>query len=271
MSRQELEYYVKFWSPDMQRAAADDPVNRLELLNIALTTKRIAEQAKTITPDADPDGYWKHKFIARNADRKFVIDHFVATLDVPDMTELARERYLTEKDKYALVPERRLTSHILIQCMPPACKREDKRPQMESVLAELEAGTPFEELVVRYSEDPGSKGKGGKFDRWLTTSDNKVDPYYLQGAFAIENKGDFSGIVESKFGFHIIRLDDIEEAHYKSYEEVEEQIKQALRQDYIKLSVKAYEASFLLSDEMVMDRKAIEEIFAPYKSTDTVQ
>jgi hypothetical protein len=268
MSRQELEYYVKYWVPDMQRAAADDPVNRLELLNMALTNKRIAEQASKITPDSDPEAYWKHKFIARNADRKFVTDHFVANLDVPDMTELARERYTTEKDKYALVPERRYTSHILIQCMPPGCKRGDKRPLVESIQAELESGTPFEELVVRYSEDPGSKGKGGTFDRWLTRDDTKVDAYYLEGAFAIEQKGEFSGIVESKFGFHIIRLDDIEEAHYLPYEEVEERIKAVLRQEYVKLSVKAWEASYRLSDEVVMDSKALEEIFAPYKSVE---
>ena len=77
--------------------------------------------------------------------------------------------------------------------------------------------------------------------------------------------GDYSEVVESQFGFHIIRLDDVREEHYKPYEEVKDTIIEALRKEYVDLSAKDFNAQFRLTDEAVMDEGVLEEILAPYR------
>ena len=57
ISQEEMEQLVKHWTPEMQSAAADNLGDRLELINFALTTKKVAAQAQMITPESDPDTY----------------------------------------------------------------------------------------------------------------------------------------------------------------------------------------------------------------------
>ena len=58
LSAPELEYIVRHWTPEMQQAAANDMGDRLELLNMALASKKIAAEADKLT-EADGDVYWK--------------------------------------------------------------------------------------------------------------------------------------------------------------------------------------------------------------------
>jgi hypothetical protein len=267
LSREELEYIVKLWSPDMQQAAANDAGDRIELLNMALANKKLAAMAPDAMPgEGDAEAYWRLQLNIRNMKSQYVVKQYLASLDIPDMNALAEERYETQKDKYALVPEKRLSSHILLLCAPGGCDRDARRVEAEKILAELEAGADFGELAARYSEDRANKDKGGRFDRWLGMGETQVAPHYLGAVFEIENVGDHSGIVDTRFGLHIIQLDGIEEAHYKPYAEVKDQIIATLRKEYIDLAAKQFDAGFRFTDETYIDSEAVEEILAPYKT-----
>jgi hypothetical protein len=265
LTREELEFTVKYWTPEMREAAVNDPGDRIELLNMALATKKIAAEAESFTPDMNREDYWKLVVSIRNMQSKFIVRNYIKSLDVPDMSALAEERYKTQKDKYAFVPEQRSSSHILLLCSPPSCARQDRRPEAEKLLAEIKAGANFEELAKSRSEDPGSRNKNGKFDNWLTLGMTDVEPHFVGGVFEIEEVGGYSGIVESRYGFHIIRLDDVRPAHYKTYEEVREAIIADLESEYTKLAAKQFDAGYRLTDEAVIDGAAMEEILAPYK------
>lgn len=271
LTREELTFMVSKWTPDMQQAAANDIGDRVELLNMALAKKKLAARASSIPREDNPEAYWLKELTIANIQSDYVMKHYIANLDVPDMSELAAERYLTQKDKYALVSEERYASHILLQCQPGACDRDARRIEAEEILAELQAGADFRELATQYSEDPGSKNKGGQFDRWIKLGAKDVDPHFVGGVYEIEQKGDISDIVDTRFGLHIIRLDDIHEAYYKPFEEVEGQIIASLKQEYIELSAKELDAQLRISDKAYIDGDAMEEIFAPYKSTETSQ
>jgi parvulin-like peptidyl-prolyl isomerase len=182
------------------------------------------------------------------------------------MTALAEERYETQKDKYALVPETRLASHILLLCTPGVCDRDARRIEAEKILAELEAGADFGELAKTYSEDRASKDMGGRFDRWVKLGEAQVDPHFVGAMYEIGNVGDHSGIVDTRFGLHIIQLDGIEEAHYKPYAEVQDQIIATLRKEYIDLAAKEFDAGFRFTDDTYIDTETVEEILAPYKT-----
>lgn len=264
MSAQELEILVQYWTPAMQQAAANDVGDRFELLSMALANKKLAEQSKQLTPEEDPERYWKNQFILRNVERKFVVTHYMETLPIPDMSELAQETYLTSKDKYATVPESRKASHLLLRCSDGECDIDERRAQAQKILAELQGGATFEELVAQYSEDPGSKDNGGVFDRWLSAGMQGVDPHFVEGVFSVDGVGNYSGVVESQFGFHIIRLDDLKAKSYKPFDEVRPVIVDALETEYKLLAAKEFDAKFRLTDDTFIDKDAMEAIFAPY-------
>lgn len=269
MTAQELEYIVKYWTPQMRESAATDMGDRFELLNMAMANKKIALEAKKFTPEKNGKRYWANQLILRNTERKFVVDNYMANLKIPDMSKLAREKYLTNPDKYGLVPEARKVSHILLRCSPPACDRAERKKEAAEIFALLESGSEFEALAQKYSEDPGSKDKGGKFDKWLHPGTQKVEPYFLQAALSMDKLGEHSDLVDSNFGIHIIRLDEIREKSYLPFDEVEEAIIADLKQEYKILAAKEFDARFRLTDETYIDKAAMEKIFSQYQLGET--
>jgi len=268
ISRVELEQIIKRWTPQMREAAANDKGDRLELLNVALGSKKIAQQGDKLTAEADGDTYWKYILTIRSTKQGFILRNFMDTLVVPDMTELSKERYTTQKDKYARVKERRYSSHILFMCLPGQCDRSELKVKAQVVLDELRQGADFVEMVHQYSEDKGTKAKDGLFDHWMELGEAGVTPPYSGGLFEIGNIGEYADLVESQFGVHIIRLDGIRESHYLPYEEVKDTIITRLTNEYKKLSAKQFNAQFIITDKAFIDGKAMDDIFAPYKTTE---
>ena len=242
--------------------------DRYELLNMALANKKIALEAQKFTPEQDPERYWRNQLILRNAERKFVVNDHLARLEIPEMSALAEERYLTNPDKYALIKESRMSSHILFRCAPPECDRDERKKEASLVLEQLESGASFESLAAQYSEDPGSKDNGGKFDRWLQKNTQKVDPHYLQEVFAIEAAGQHSGLADSSFGIHIIRLDEIKEDSYRPFAEVRGAVIADLEYEYKKLAALEFDARFRLTDKTYINKEAMEAIFLQYQAED---
>ena len=72
------------------------------------------------------------------------------------------------------------------------------KKQVESKLA------TFEQLAKRYSDDPGSKDRGGEYQ--VNRSEKTWDPNFLNACFRLKNEGDMIGPVKSKFGYHLIQL-----------------------------------------------------------------
>jgi peptidyl-prolyl cis-trans isomerase C len=270
MSRAELEYLVAQWDKQMQLDAANDIGNRMELLNKLLSSKKIAAQAAAMTPEQDGEAYWQKETAVRSMLHRFMVQRYLANLQVPDMSALAQEHYATEKDKYAWLPARRLSSHILVMCPVQGgdCDRQQARARIESIQAELQAGAAFGALAEAHSEDPGSKDKQGRFDKWLQADEPGVDKEYRNALFAIEGEGAYSGIVTSAFGFHIIRLDEEKASYYRPYSEVQAQIEADLVTEYKKQKVRTFNQQYQFSDELSIDGDAMEEIFAPYKTAE---
>jgi peptidyl-prolyl cis-trans isomerase SurA len=97
-------------------------------------------------------------------------------------------------------------SHILIgyQNKEGVIDTAAAKAKAESILAELNEGASFEELVTKYSDDPGSKEKGGDlgyFERRMMVKE------FDEAAFKME-VGQISGLIQTNFGFHIIKLTD---------------------------------------------------------------
>ena len=129
-----------------------------------------------------------------------------------------------EKDKSRLeVPEKRRARHILITGKTDAAALA----QAEQVLAQAKAGKDFGELARQYSQDPGSAHNGGD----LGWADRKSFVAPFADALFGMKVGEIAGPVKTQFGYHVIRLDEIQPGKAKSFEEARPELEAQLRRD----------------------------------------
>lgn len=164
--------------------------------------------------------------------RYVVLDNGKIEAEVSVSREDLQGYYDQHRDEYR-VPEQVNVSHILIKTPLPGPDGktdpkgvEEARKKAEDVLKQLNAGGNFAELARKYSDDPGSGKSGGSLG-WI--GKGRTVPEFEQTAFSLA-KGATSGLVQSSYGFHIIRLDDKQAAHVKPLDEVKDQIEGVMRQ-----------------------------------------
>lgn len=116
------------------------------------------------------------------------------------------------------------------------------RKKAEGVLAQIRQGKDFGELATKNSEDPGSAPQGGDLGFFQR---GQMVPSFEEAAFALE-AGQVSDVVESPFGYHIIKLEEKKPGTTMTLEEVRPGIEQALKgrkaQDAVKSRVEALKA-----------------------------
>jgi peptidyl-prolyl cis-trans isomerase D len=140
--------------------------------------------------------------------------------------------YNQHRDEYR-VPEQVNVRHILIKSPVPGSdgkvdqKADDAaKAKAEDILKQIKAGGNFAELAKKYSEDPGSAKNGGSLS-WI--GKGRTVPEFEKAAFSLP-KGGTSDVVKSTYGYHIIHVDDKQDAHVKSLDEVKPQIEAVIRQ-----------------------------------------
>jgi peptidyl-prolyl cis-trans isomerase C len=129
--------------------------------------------------------------------------------------------YREHKDRFQQ-QERIRVRQILILAPPNsgADKEQQARKRAEEVLSKLNAGADFAELAKQYSEGPEASRGGdlGFFSRGRMVSE------FEDAAFSLKEVGDRSGIVRSKFGFHILELTGRQPATDLALEDVRDRI-----------------------------------------------
>ncbi|HZV46119.1 MAG TPA: peptidylprolyl isomerase [Thermodesulfovibrionales bacterium] len=119
--------------------------------------------------------------------------------------------------------------HILVRVDNSASDDEKKKAKekTELYLKKIKDGEDFAKLASDFSDDPGSKAKGG--DLGFFPRGRMVKPFD-DAAFSLK-PGETSGIVETQFGFHIIKVEDRKDSSVESFDVVKERLKQKLSQD----------------------------------------
>ena len=134
-------------------------------------------------------------------------------------------------------PEQVRASHILIKVDPGAeeAKKAEARTKIESVQAKLKKGEDFGALAKEYSEGP-SGPKGG--DLGFFGRGQMVKPFE-EAAFSMK-PGQVSGMVETRFGYHLIMVAERTPESTLSYEEVKDRLEQYLKQQKVQEAIAAY-------------------------------
>lgn len=137
-----------------------------------------------------------------------------------------RSYYDQNKGRFATAEERR-ASHILLKVEPGAGaeRKAEVRSKLEGLLKQAKSAAEFAALAKANSQDPGSANAGG--DLGYFPRDAMVKPF-ADAAFALK-EGETSGVVETDFGFHVIRLTGIRPGTQRSFEQVRPEIEAELR------------------------------------------
>lgn len=181
---------------------------------------------------------------------------FLDELDMPDLSEPARTYYDENIEEFT--PEERIrAAHILLHA-PKAEDKERRREEAEALLQKLRDGADFGELAAEHSDDGSQYTKG---DLGMFAADDMV-PEFSEAAFALEEPGEISGVVETRFGFHIIKLLERPEIEPTPFEEVEEQIVAKLRKERQREALGAWLEEQVSREAAMVSETRLEEAFS---------
>lgn len=131
--------------------------------------------------------------------------------------EEIRARY--DKEVAATPPENELkASHILVETEEEA----------KSVIEKLKGGADFAELARELSKDPGSGASGGDLGYFTR---GRMVPEFEQAAFGLQPGGYTETPVQTQFGWHVIRVDDVRPVQPPAFEQVAGQIRSILMRE----------------------------------------
>jgi peptidyl-prolyl cis-trans isomerase D len=182
--------------------------------------------------EADLDAFYQANLALFQASETVNIEYAVLDLDSVKKTIVIAESdlksYYEQNVGRLSGKEERRASHILINAPKdmPAPERQKARERAEALLLQArKSPESFADLARKNSQDPGSAAVGGDLDYFGRGA--MVKPF--EDAAFLLKKGEISDVVESDFGFHIIRLTDLKTPKQLSFEELRSTIEADLR------------------------------------------
>lgn len=162
----------------------------------------------------------KSQYKANMARQQFLETQWAGKIDVNDT---AVQAYYDENPKEFEQPEQLQASHILIKPVAdandPNEAKATAKAKAEQLLTQLKDGADFAELAQANSDCPSAKNGG---DLGLFGRSQMVKPFE-EAAFALQ-PGEMSDLVETQFGYHIIKVTDRKEARTSPFEEAKADI-----------------------------------------------
>jgi peptidyl-prolyl cis-trans isomerase C len=209
----------------IQRGAADDErmrgMVREELVNREVIMQEAQKTGIAKQPEVQTQLDMARQEILVSAYlRDFVKKHPISDAEVQKEYEKAKSQH-GDKEYRA--------RHILLET-------ED---EAKSMIAQLKKGGKFDELATKNSKDTGSAQRGGDLD-WNVPA--TYDKQFSDAMVKLEKGKYTEAPVRTRFGFHVIQLDDVRPAKFATLAEVKPRIQQALAQSKIEELVKGLRA-----------------------------
>ncbi len=166
--------------------------------------------------------------------KEFVDKEFVQKITISDKESKA---YYKSNQNLFKQSEQVQASHILINIDPQAdaSQKAEARKKIEKIRKRLQKGEDFAALAKEFSQCP-SNAKGGDLGYFKR---GQMVPPFEQAAFALK-PGTISDIVETKFGYHLIKVIDKKSESTIAYKDVKERLEQQLKQEKIQKEITLY-------------------------------
>ncbi|WP_298273144.1 peptidylprolyl isomerase [Geobacter sp.] len=197
--------------PPYLKPMADTPEGKKELLDTMVVRELILQQAKKDGLDRSPEVAAKLEELKK----RVVVEAFLKKKveEQASVSEAEMKKFYDENKEKFKTGAQVHASHILVK----------SEKEAQDLLKELKGGASFEELARKHSIDSAA-ARGGDLG-WF--SKGSMVPEFEKVVFGLK-EGEISGIVKTKFGYHIIKLTGKRPAGIRSFDEVKDQIKAAL-------------------------------------------
>ena len=233
LSRQQIESGVRL-SSFATPAPADVALNAFfEKREVQVRVFAPSDYATKVTPsEADLEAFYQANttlFQApEQADLEYVVLDIESVKKSIQVSEADLRSYYDQNSARLSGSEERRASHILINApkTAPAAERQQAKSQADDLLKKVRSNPDsFVDIAKSQSQDTGSAAKGGDLEFFQRGA--MVKPFE-DAVFAMK-KGDVSDVVESDFGYHIIKLTDIKTPKQRSFDELRSSIESDLK------------------------------------------
>ena len=200
----------------------------LEQREVQLARFNPADYTGQVKPtDAELEAFYKENQAQFQAPEQASIEYVVLDMEAVRKGLAVNEQDLKTYYEQNIArlggQEERRASHILIAVPKgaPEAERQKARAKAQELLAQVKkAPDSFAELAKKHSQDPGSAPQGGDLDFFARGAMTKP---FEDAAFAL-GKGEISGIVETDFGYHIIKVTDVKVPKQRNFEQMKPEL-----------------------------------------------
>lgn len=244
----DIKRIVSYYPKSQQEELLRNPRNVITLVRRLVQAKVLSDKAYSEGFNNRPDIKEQLELFTRDKlASAYVREKVLKGIKVTDQD--LRLYYRSHKDKYRLPPMVKVR-HILIRLPKNAKAVEVKqaRKRIKDILTQLKKGEKFDVLAGMYSEDPGSREKGGELG-WLPR--NALDPSFAKAAFSAKI-GKLVGPVRSAFGLHILEVEARRPAKQLPFDKVKEQVKADLLKELRTAKVRNF-----INDQMTSEKARI--------------
>jgi peptidyl-prolyl cis-trans isomerase C len=203
----------------------DTPDLRKSIRQNLIAQEIVAQEALRKGLDKEPDTNTQLEMARQNVLVRAYLQDYLKTHPVGD--EALKAEY--DQIRAQMGDKEYRARHILVE----------KESEAKDIIAQLKKGAKFEKLASEKSKDLGSKPAGG--DLGWSSASAFVAPF--SEAMVKLQKGRYTTEpVQTQFGWHVIKLEDVRDAKAPPFEEVKNQLRQRLQQQQIQKAVSELEA-----------------------------
>ena len=232
----DLERVISYYDEEKRKSLEQNPQYKVIILRRIVQTMVLSQNAREQGFDQRAEikeqlGLMTNDFIANQYIEKEVVGKIeVSDKDVELYYKLHKEEFGT--------PEMMRVRHILFSVPKTDSDDEKKKTRAKAgeVLKQIREGASFEKLAAEMSDDTGSKYKGGDIGFFQR---GRMVPEFENAAFSLKN-GELSDVIETSFGYHILKLEEKKEPKIEPFEKVREKVRKKVFDELKTAKVEEY-------------------------------